>query len=116
MMPGSLFRQAPLLLHISMARSNPPCDDQSSANAGRLGAYPGAYRMIATIEELDELVNAIRAAGELAIDTETDSLSTRLANDGALWFTTDHAQYFAFALDEARASGLFAVDSGRQSG
>ncbi len=37
-------------------------------------------------------------------------LSTRLADEGALWFTTDHAEYFAFALDEARASGLFAVE------
>ena len=37
-------------------------------------------------------------------------LSTRLTDGGALWFTTDHAEYFAFALDEARATGFFAVE------
>ncbi len=37
-------------------------------------------------------------------------LSTRLDDGGALWFTTDHTEYFAFALDEARATGLFAVE------
>ena len=37
-------------------------------------------------------------------------LSTRLDDGGALWFTTDHAEYFAFALDEARATGLFAIE------
>ena len=37
-------------------------------------------------------------------------LSTRLDDGGALWFTTDHAEYFGFALDEARATGLFAVE------
>lgn len=37
-------------------------------------------------------------------------LSTRLDEGGALWLTTDHADYFAFALAEARASGLFAVE------
>ena len=41
MMPGSLLRHAPLLLHISMARSNPPWGDQSSATAGSFGAYLG---------------------------------------------------------------------------
>ena len=38
-------------------------------------------------------------------------LSTRLAADGRLLFTTDHEEYFHFALAEARASGLFAVRS-----
>lgn len=37
-------------------------------------------------------------------------LSTRLEDGGALWFTTDHAEYFSFALDEARSTGLFAVE------
>lgn len=37
-------------------------------------------------------------------------LSSRLDDGGTLWFTTDHAEYFAFALDEARATGLFAVE------
>jgi tRNA (guanine-N7-)-methyltransferase len=39
-------------------------------------------------------------------------LSTRLADGGALWFTTDHAEYFAFALDQARSTGLFALAQG----
>ena len=37
-------------------------------------------------------------------------LSTRLRDGGALWFTTDHAEYFAFALAEARSTGLFAIE------
>ncbi len=37
-------------------------------------------------------------------------LSTRLTEGGALWFTTDHAEYFSFALEEARTTGLFAVE------
>ena len=37
-------------------------------------------------------------------------LSTRLADGGALLFTTDHAEYFDFALAEARATGLFAIE------
>jgi tRNA (guanine-N7-)-methyltransferase len=39
-------------------------------------------------------------------------LSTRLEPDGELWFTTDHAGYFEFALEEATASGLFALHEG----
>ncbi len=37
-------------------------------------------------------------------------LSTRLESGGALLLTTDHAAYFDFALAEARATGLFAVE------
>jgi len=37
-------------------------------------------------------------------------LSTRLADGGALYFTTDHAEYFAFAQEEARKTGLFRVE------
>ena len=37
-------------------------------------------------------------------------LSTRLTDGGALLFTTDHAEYFAFALAEARATGLFGIE------
>jgi tRNA (guanine-N7-)-methyltransferase len=36
-------------------------------------------------------------------------LSTRLQDGGELLFTTDHEEYFHFAIGEARASGLFAV-------
>ncbi len=36
-------------------------------------------------------------------------LSTRLADGGALFLTTDHPDYFAFALEEGRKSGLFEV-------
>lgn len=39
-------------------------------------------------------------------------LSTRLAAGGALRLTTDHLEYFEFALGEARASGLFEVRLG----
>lgn len=39
-------------------------------------------------------------------------LSTRLEDGGCLLFTTDHAEYFSFALDEARSTGLFAVEEG----
>ena len=34
-------------------------------------------------------------------------LSTRLSEGGALYLTTDHEEYFAFALEEGRRSGLF---------
>lgn len=36
-------------------------------------------------------------------------LSTRLEAGGALWFTTDHAEYFDFAREEAAATGLFEI-------
>ncbi|RMF52898.1 MAG: tRNA (guanine-N7)-methyltransferase [Bacteroidetes bacterium] len=39
-------------------------------------------------------------------------LSTRLEDGGALLLTTDHAEYFAFACDEARTTGLFDVAEG----
>jgi tRNA (guanine-N7-)-methyltransferase len=39
-------------------------------------------------------------------------LSTRLEDGGELWFTTDHAEYFGFALEEARATGLYDVIEG----
>lgn len=39
-------------------------------------------------------------------------LSTRLADGAALWFTTDHAGYFDFALAEAASTGLFAIEHG----
>jgi tRNA (guanine-N7-)-methyltransferase len=40
-------------------------------------------------------------------------LSTRLDPDGGeFWFTTDHEEYFHFALEQARASGLFEIDTG----
>jgi len=38
-------------------------------------------------------------------------LSTRLAEGGALLLTTDHEEYWRFAQAEARASGLFAVET-----
>lgn len=37
-------------------------------------------------------------------------LSTRLQEDGALLLTTDHEEYFRFALEEARRTGLFRVE------
>lgn len=39
-------------------------------------------------------------------------LSTRLVEGGQLWLTTDHAEYYGFAVEQARASGLFAVEPG----
>lgn len=39
-------------------------------------------------------------------------LSTRLVDEGQVLLTTDHAAYFDFALDEAKASGLFEVETG----
>lgn len=36
-------------------------------------------------------------------------LATRLALGGELWLTTDHDEYWAFALGEARASGLYSI-------
>ena len=40
-------------------------------------------------------------------------LSTRLDPDaGEFWFTTDHEEYFAFALEQARETGLFEIDTG----
>ncbi|MHC4590060.1 MAG: DNA polymerase I, partial [Planctomycetota bacterium] len=40
----------------------------------------GDYRLIATVEELDELIAQVRTAGECAVDTETDSLAPVSAN------------------------------------
>ncbi|WP_457638141.1 tRNA (guanine-N7)-methyltransferase, partial [Oceanithermus sp.] len=39
-------------------------------------------------------------------------LSTRLQDSGSLLFTTDHEEYYHFAQEEARASGLFAIEPG----
>jgi tRNA (guanine-N7-)-methyltransferase len=39
-------------------------------------------------------------------------LSTRLQPGGELWFTTDHAEYFAFAVAEAQQTGLYEVRIG----
>ena len=39
-------------------------------------------------------------------------LSTRLEDGGALLLTTDHAEYFHFALEQAQASGLFHLAEG----
>jgi len=36
----------------------------------------GDYRTVTTLAELDELIEAVRGAGAMAIDTETDGLST----------------------------------------
>ena len=38
-----------------------------------------------------------------------EMLSTRLTDDGELWLTTDHPEYFAFALESAATTGLYAV-------
>jgi len=43
-------------------------------------ADQGEYRLIATTDQLDRLIEEVRAAGELAVDTETDSLSPLTAN------------------------------------
>ena len=40
MTPGSVFRQAPLLLHISVAPTHPPKADQSSAMVKGRGRVP----------------------------------------------------------------------------
>ncbi|MBI5432914.1 MAG: tRNA (guanosine(46)-N7)-methyltransferase TrmB [Planctomycetes bacterium] len=37
-------------------------------------------------------------------------VATRLAPGGALWLTTDHDEYWRFALDEARATGLYSIE------
>ena len=39
----------------------------------------GEYRMVSTAQELDRFIEEIRAAGEMSVDTETDSLSPRRA-------------------------------------
>ncbi|GGJ42091.1 tRNA (guanosine(46)-N7)-methyltransferase TrmB [Deinococcus roseus] len=36
-----------------------------------------------------------------------EMVSSRLKPDGEIWFTTDHEEYFQFALEQARQSGLF---------
>jgi DNA polymerase-1 len=38
------------------------------------------YRLVATVEQLDELIGQVRAAGACAVDTETDSLAPVSAN------------------------------------
>ncbi len=42
-------------------------------------------------------------------------LSTRLQDDGALLFTTDHEEYFHFALQEGQATGLYSIREGAPS-
>lgn len=39
-------------------------------------------------------------------------LSTRLEGGGELWFTTDHAGYYEFAMAEARQTGLYEIRPG----
>lgn len=39
-------------------------------------------------------------------------LSSRLSEDGALWLTTDHRDYFAFARSSVAATGLFSEELG----
>ena len=39
-----------------------------------------------------------------------DLLSTRLEADGALWFATDHEEYFHYALEQAEASGHYRIE------
>ncbi len=58
-----------------------PAADRSSDEPGLFAevappppADRGAYRLITTVEQLDEVVRAIRTAGEFAVDTETDSV------------------------------------------
>ena len=44
------------------------------------------------------------------VRTETfELLSQRLKLGGELWLTTDHPEYYQFALDNARSTGLYAV-------
>lgn len=40
-------------------------------------------------------------------------VSTRLEEGGSLWLTTDHEEYFRFALEEAEQTGLFEARTGR---
>jgi DNA polymerase-1 len=40
----------------------------------------GAYRMVATLDELDRVIADVRAAGRCAVDTETDGLAAVSAN------------------------------------
>ena len=42
-------------------------------------------------------------------------LSTRLSDDGALLFTTDHEEYFRFAVEEGEATGLYSIREGDPS-
>jgi DNA polymerase-1 len=61
----------------------PPAEGQQelfAAGSARPEPDRGAYRLIATVDQLDELVAQVRAAGECAVDTETDSLAPVSAN------------------------------------
>ncbi|MHC4082580.1 MAG: DNA polymerase I, partial [Planctomycetota bacterium] len=62
----------------------PPAEGQqelfASSPAPPSAADRGEYRLIATVEQLDELIDQIRAAGTCAVDTETDSLAPVSAN------------------------------------
>ena len=70
--------------------AEPPSDDdgQPSLFPGVAGTAPrrvspedqGDYRLITTVEELEGVIEEIRAAGEVSVDTETDSLSPVRAN------------------------------------
>jgi len=55
-----------------------PSDGQASlfpeAAAQPPPTDPGDYRLITTVEQLDAVVESIRAAGRVAVDTETDSV------------------------------------------
>ncbi|MHC4320190.1 MAG: DNA polymerase I [Planctomycetota bacterium] len=62
----------------------PPAEGQqelfAAAPVSSSAADRGDYRLIATVEELDELIAQVRTAGECAVDTETDSLAPVSAN------------------------------------
>jgi DNA polymerase-1 len=63
----------------------PPAEGQQElfaapAPPAASAADQGDYALITTVEELDELVSRIRAAGEVSVDTETDSVSPVRAN------------------------------------
>jgi DNA polymerase-1 len=88
----ALFRELGLnraqteLLQLAGARSPaepPPAEGQQqlfAASPPPSAVERGEYRLIATADELDDLVSEIRAAGTCAVDTETDSLSPVRAN------------------------------------
>jgi DNA polymerase-1 len=61
----------------------PPTEGQQELFAAAPAPPPadrGEYRLIATVEQLDELIDQVRAAGICAVDTETDSLAPVSAN------------------------------------
>ncbi|TWT19194.1 DNA polymerase I [Luteimonas marina] len=77
-----------------------PAEADEAPPAAELSA-PGEYEAILTMEQLDAWIAKLQAAGEFALDTETDSLDPMRANLVGISFAveTGHAAYLPLGHD-----------------